>query len=286
MAKDQKNELAELKRQEALLALAEFEKILEIMPDDQGSLEAAIHAAEIAGDLEHELTHRMSLAQLLILRGDDAIARSHLEVLRAAKDNIRVAEWLSVYDTATADIETTAAATEPIEPLQPAIREPILDDGPVDIAEEIDFAWHLLEQKQINEEDYKSLVEDLTEMSTSQNGGTVSVLHALESRHHKSLDNLLMYCASQTRTPYINLSDFAMRAELVPLLPEAFIRRRGAMVFDVLGRELLVAVLNPFNKGLREEIERRTGFPCHYYLSRASEFDIAATRLKAIASEE
>jgi hypothetical protein len=285
MAKDLTRELDDRKRQEARLAMGEFEKILEIMPDDRGSLEAAIHAAEIAGDQEHEWTHRMSLAQLLILHGDDTGARAHLEVLREA-NNARVAEWLSVYDTAAPMVETMSATAEPAESLQPAIREPIHEDGPIDISEEIDLAWHLLEQKQITEEDYKSLVEDLTEMSTSQTGGIVSVLHALESRQDKALDSLLMFCAAQARTPYVNLSDFAMRAELVPLLPEAFIQRRGAMVFDVLGRELLVAVLNPFNTGLREEIERRTGFPCHYFLTRASEFDLAASRLKTIATEE
>jgi hypothetical protein len=79
---------------------------------------------------------------------------------------------------------------------------------------------------------------------------------------------------------------FASRPELVPLLPEAFIEQRGALVFDLLGKECLVAVLNPFSAALRQEVERRLGAACHYYLVRASDFDAAAERLREMAEEE
>ena len=71
-----------------------------------------------------------------------------------------------------------------------------------------------------------------------------------------------------------------MRAELAHLLPEAFMVGRGAIVFEMLGREYLVAVLNPFNQSLRADVQQLCGRPCHFYLTKASEFDNALARLK------
>jgi hypothetical protein len=274
------------KRQEAAEALQEFERILEVMPDDRGSLEAAIFAAEAAALPDKELTHRLALTQLLLLEGDLEAAEGHLSVLRDQADDARVADWLAVYDPAVAGGAAAQVAVTPSGGGEAAGAAAVAAGSTFDLSEEIDMAWRLHESQLLTEDEYAGLVSDLTEMSSQKDGGTVSVLHALEARVQKNLESILAHLQQVTRTPYISLAGFASRPELVPLLPEAFIEQRGAMVFDLLGKECLVAVLNPFSAALRQEVERRLGAACHYYLVRASDFDAAAERLREMAEEE
>jgi hypothetical protein len=49
--------------------------------------------------------------------------------------------------------------------------------------------------------------------------------------------------------------------------------RQGLVVFDLLGRDALVGILNPFNLDLRRDVETLTGRRCHFYLAPPGEFD-------------
>jgi len=175
---------------------------------------------------------------------------------------------------------------------RPVVEEKVEWSGPVsgsagytpaNITDEIDLAFRLQEQGLLTDEEYASLVKDLSEMASSKHREPVSVLHALESRHHKNLESILTYIAQTARAPYISLACFAMRAELLPILPEEFIISHGALPFETLGREVLVAVMNPLSPGIKSDIEKKTGQPCHLFLARASEFEEARTRLRESA---
>lgn len=284
MASDSASPRDESKIEDERSALQTFERILEIMPDDRGALEAAILAAQACDEQEVARIHRLHLADILLLENDmDALAE-HLEHLRA-DDDPRVRAWIEAFDmgsgfpaSARVQVEGTKA------PMRAQMAEPRCA---FNISDEIDLAWKLFEHREISQEEYAGLVRDLTEMSASQNGGTVSVLHTLEASHHKNQERILTFLAQEaeeTGTPYIALSCFAMRPELAHLLPDAFVVNRGAIVFEMLGREYLVAVLNPFNQSLRADIQQLCGRPCHFYLTKASEFDNALVRLKEAQS--
>jgi hypothetical protein len=276
-------------REEARQALQTFEHILEIMPDDQGTLEAVIMAAEQCGEREKAMNARMRLVEALLVQDEHELAGEHLEVMRASEDPA-VQAWLVAHDqkqrqapaagpaapTSKAAPETTAA-----KPSRAAKTIPVK----ADISGEIDLAWKLMEAEKISQEEYASLVKDLTEMSASPRLDTVSVLHALEAGHHKNLEGILAFISQAARAPYVAPSCFTMRAELLPFLPDNFIIARGAIIFDMMGKELLVALLNPFNTSTRHEVEQLTGRTCHFYLTRASEFDLAHKRLKDSAED-
>ncbi len=265
-------------------ALQAFEQILEAMPDDRGTLEAAILAAQACGELDTALKHRLHLADILRRSGDAVALREQVEILRGDLDP-RAQEWLAAFDAGS---DGSAAFAEAMaggeEPPKPSVSVP----SAFNISDEIDLAWKLFERQEINQEEYAKLVRDLTEMAASNNRGTVSVLHALGAAHHKGLDRILLYlsqASEEAPTPYVSLGGFTMRPELARILPEEFIVNRGAIVFELMGREWLVALLNPLNPSLRRDIQALCGHPCHFYLTQAADFDNALARLRKVASD-
>ncbi|HAL91742.1 MAG TPA: hypothetical protein DCM68_01800 [Verrucomicrobia bacterium] len=276
---------SESKTEDERGALKTFEQILEVMPDDRSTLEAAILAAQACGEAEIARTHRLHLADILRMADDADALQKHLEALRNDPDP-RAQEWIAAFDAGfSVDVSPAEDLASLVEPPQRRGPPP---SSEFNISEEIDLAWRLFEHQEIDQEEYAALVRDLTEMSASPNRGTVSVLHALEASHHQNLDRCLAFLAQGsegTPVPYISLSGFTMRPELAKILPDAFMANRGAIVFEVMGHEWLVAVLNPFSLSLRADIQNLCGFPCHFYLARASDFDQALARLRKTASD-
>lgn len=258
--------------------LATFEQILEIMPDDRGALEAASQAALQCGEAAKARRYRLRLADLLLANGDNAELAGLAETIRLDDDPLSQ-EWIRAYDERTGHMEH--AEKELIAPPPSTAKHP---PAKPNISEEIDIAWKLYDDGQISQEDYSTLVRELTETPHTNMDETISVLHALEATNHRSLTDILGFLARTSRIPYISLTAFTMRPELLPWLPMDFIRARGALVFDTLSTELLVAVLNPFSESLRREVQARTGKACHFYLVRAAEFDLAVRKLKEIAT--
>jgi hypothetical protein len=251
-----------------------FEQILEIMPNDLSTLEAAEQAAQQCGEDKKALDYRLRMVEILTEAGDTEGIERIAEILRLDRDP-RARAWIDSYDQQ----ERTEEIEQP-----PAAPQTPREAAAVNITEEIDLAWKLFEQQQITQEDYATLVHDLTELSSSKSTETISVLHALEATHHKQLENILAYMAQTSRLPYISLSCFTMRAELAPLLPFDYIRHRGVLPFEMLGKEALIAVLNPYSEPLRKDTETRIGRKCHFYLARASEFDVAVNQLREAAN--
>ena len=261
-------------------ALQTFERILEIMPDDRGALEAAILAADACGEAESALVHRLHLAALLLDTGEFDALRPHADVLRTSPDP-RARAWMEAYDRQRpASPEPAGEALDITPPPPPPVASAL---SQFNITEEIELAWKLFDHREISQEEYSALVRDLTEMSATQHAGTVSVMHTLESGSLKSQERILAFLAQEAESvgaPYVSLACFTMRPELARILPEAFMVNRGALVFESLGRERLVAVLNPFSQSLRADVQLLCGQPCHFFLTRASEFDDALQRLR------
>lgn len=262
--------------------LQEFESILEIMPDDRSALEAVVLAAEAVGEWEKATTYRLRLMDLLAQEGDVESLQQHLDVLREQGD-ARAESWLSASalgkeDAVPGSVGMVPDAAASGKKAAPEVRSHF------NINDEIELAWRLLESKELSQDEYAGLVRDLTDMSASKTGGTVSVLHAMEAARHKNLERILAFLAQSMRTPYVAMDGFAMTAELEHLLPRPFMINRGALVFEVMCRECLVAVLNPVSHGLRNDIQTLTGRRCHFYLTRAAEFDHALVRMKEAAT--
>jgi len=154
------------------------------------------------------------------------------------------------------------------------------------MADELAFAWNLLEAKELTQEEYASVVQDLTEMSTSESPSTISVLHVMEARGFKNIERVLGYVAKECETPIVLLSSFVLNFDIVTILSHELMLKRGVFVFDKVGQDLLIAIMNPFDKQLRKEVEAHTGKKCHFFVTLPSEFDKALAKGAEIVSEK
>ncbi len=268
---------------EVLSAIAAFEQILEAIPNDRASLEALANTYEQIGDHTKAKEYAVRLANVLIEENDIEAAQAVAETLKqyvSADPSVQaLIDRIGAMGAPSAGTREGAADGARAEAAASGqtVAQKAGDKGRAafNMAEELAFAWNLLEAKEITQDEYSSLVQDLTEMSSVDSATTVSVLHVLEGRAFKSLDRVLVYVSKECGTPVISLACFEIKPEAFSLLPVDFMVKRGALVFELIGKDALVVVMNPYDRQLRRDIEALTGRKCHFFLTLPSEFDKA-----------
>jgi hypothetical protein len=262
-------------------AIAAFEAILEAMPDDRASLETLSHAYEHIGDQAKTLEYLLRLGDVIV-RDGDAEAASHIAgKLRAfGSSDEQLAAVCERLDrlSAAADAPTADEKT-------PAGRSVRASSQAFRVADELSFAWRLFEAGELTQEEYASVAQDLSEMSADDHLSTASVLHTLDARAFSGMERLMGYVTRDAQTPIISLLSFDIQEEAYGLLPIEFIVRRGAMVFALMGDDALVAVMNPYDETLREQVQAKVGRPCHFFISLPSEFDAVIGKVVEAAAE-
>lgn len=259
-------------------AIAAFEQIVETIPDDRVSLEALSHAYEQVGDLTRAREYLTRLANVIIEEQD----RDAAEMVRERLT--RFSETDSVARGTLARVEEFMAAGKPVAPVHEIVEEPVEEvAGKADeteqrsahVAAELSMAWTLFQGGELSQEEYASVAQDISEISTKPALVTVSVLHVLHDRGHRNLERIAAHVARETATPLIPLSLFDVPTDTAALLPRDFTVRFGVMAFELMGKDVLVAILNPYNKALRARVETVLGRRCHFYLTLPGEFDLA-----------
>ena len=259
---------------EAWGAIAAFEGILEVMPDDCGAMDALVQSYEMVGEHARARQYLIRLARAHLAQFHTAEAPELIARLRAADDGgaeiAALVKELESLQTAAAPAAERSARPAPSAGTE---RQTALQA-------ELSFAWRLHEKKMLTPEEYALVVQDLTEVSSRPSDLTVSVLHVLQDRSFRNLESILAFVAKDTRLPMVPVSSFDPQESTFGLLPMDFIRRRGAIPFESLAAELLVGVLNPYDEVLRADVQRLAGRPCHFYLVHPSEFDAWMNRVK------
>jgi predicted nucleic-acid-binding protein len=256
--------MAEKTEEEIFNNIATFEKILEGLPKDQISLEALAGAYEKIGDTAQAKKYLLRLANVLLEQGDEDSADDLLPRLKE-------------YDQTDPEIKEIVSKIEHLEPEK--IRPDLLDQKSqqgkisIDISAEITFAWNLLKAKKITQEQYSTIIQDLTENSIKNIQVPVSTLHVLSDRTFSNFSSILIFAAKDTKTPLISLTNFAIEEKSLTMFPYEFALRHGVLVFDFMGNDPLIALLNPYNNKLKTDIQDLTGESCHFYLVKPAEFD-------------
>jgi len=284
MAKKQEDEASRQNLEaEVWSAISAFEQILEALPNDRASLEALWNAYEQIGDYAKSKSYLIRLAGVVADEADEAAARELIEKLRPyAEDDVsakealgRIEELVSEAQSSAAPSAAGAAETEAQRHAHAKTAAGEHVRTAFSMADELAFAWNLLEASQLTQEEYASIVQDLTEMSAIESATTVSVLHVLENRAFKNLEKIIGYVSKECGTPIVSLSSFDFKSEEILLLPMDFMVGRGAFVFEVIGKDALVAVMNPYDKQLHKDVETLTNRKCHFFMTLPSEFDKA-----------
>ena len=255
-------------------AITAFEQILEAEPNDRLALETLGDAYERMGDAAKALTY-LSRLGLVVLHDEDAkvagdLAR-RLKALDAGPETQALAGRLQELVAQSRSKRAEAGAA-------PAPRRPH------DITREVSLAWDLLQAEEITQDEYATIVKDLSENTTKNLDVPVSVLHALHDRGHLHYESILAFLSRSSGKPLINIGHFDIQADVYNQLDSEFMARRGAIAFEKMGKDLLVAVLNPFDIELQEDVRKVTDRKCHFYLTGAVEYDKALSEIRKFQS--
>jgi len=266
-------------------AISSLEQILAAMPDDRSALEGLSRAYEQVGDGEKAADCLVRLANVLLNSGDAQGARLTLGRLEAYAGESQAAADVAGRIREQSQAPQEADAVE--APQAAAVAGGAGDlEGRFNMADELSFAWSLLGADQITQEEYSSVVQDLTEMYSGGNVATVSLLHALEARGFKRLEKIIGYASRECEMPIVSLSGIEMKREAVSVLPIELMMRRGVLTFGFVGNDVLAVVMNPYDSSLKAAVESMTGRTCHFFVTLPSDFDQALARVPDILAKE
>jgi tetratricopeptide (TPR) repeat protein len=253
-------------------AISAFERILEAMPNDRVALETLYDAYEQIGQSSRAIEYLLRLGQVILEENDAEGAPKLLERLRAVqKDDPAAAEMADKLKMLGGDLPD-------IDKL-----DTTLADGKrrtVDISGELSLAWSLLQAGKLTQEQYSSVVHDLSECSTREQHTPVTVLHMLQGRGVVQLDQIMAHMAKDSGVPVLTMSNFEVPKTLFRAQPLDLVTTRAAIVFESMGRDALVAILNPYDKDLQEQVAKEQDKRCHFYLITPSDYDHALEDIK------
>jgi len=250
-------------------AIITFEQILEAIPTDRLALETLSDAYEQLGDIVKALDYYVRLGAVLLSEDDKAATPHVLEKLQSlgAKDTAaqKMAEKLSRL--------VTPDEAELSEELAETKKRVGAFRRTADITAELALAWNLVQAGELTQDEYSSVVNDLTESSSRINQVPVTVLHVLRDRTFNNYEKILSFLSQNSGLPIIPLASFELQKDANSLLSEDIMVHRGAIVYELMGKDALVAILNPYDTELRKEVESITNRTCHFYIVGADDYD-------------
>ncbi len=256
--------------------IAVLEQILEVMPQDAATLKALYSAYSQSGQRERAFEYLGKLSRAIHDTNEIGMAVFAMEHLQLFADDFpdEVATQLALVQA----LEVHGASPSPASPSS--------SKGDADISEELALAWKLYEENQFSQEEYSSILHDLTEVSSKELDVPASVLHVLNDRGFNQMNRIMNYMSSRSGVPCISLSSFELTEKEGGALPLDMAAHDGALPFGFFGNDLLVGVLNPFNNALVDKVETTSGHRCHTYLVSPEEYDLALGRLRGLAKAE
>jgi hypothetical protein len=262
-----------------------LEQILEVMPQDSEALRALYSAHRKVGQSGRAFEYLNRVVAVYIggtdrERSDAGLLPFICEELQRCEIHYpaEVADLAARLKT-VADMDAVSVANaEMLNATSPQLTDRSAEKE-TDISEELALAWRLYEENQLSQEEYSTVLHDLTEVSSRELDVPVSVLHVLHDRGFTQMNRILNHLTSRSGVPGISLASFELPEGLTDALPMEMSRHEGALPFAFLGSDLLVAVLNPFNHMLVDKVESITGCRCHTFLVSSEDYDRTLRRL-------
>jgi hypothetical protein len=259
-------------------AIVLFEGILQASPEDQVALEALSLAYEQTGN--HPLARATLIRLAHVIVGKQAYEAAAAVITRLkplAEDDFDALEALRSLEALEGGARAVAVSS-PSDTAKPILRSGVALRRQV-LRREMDLAWNLLEANELTQEEYASVVEDLSRLTTSERHVTISLLHILSDRDFLGIDRVLHHLVQASQTPFLALESFTPQPVELGELSLEYLLRLGALPFAEMQGEPLVALLNPLDRALQGEIGALLGRTCHFYLVKAEAFDAAVSKL-------
>lgn len=259
-------------------SIAMLEQILEVMPQDKDAITALYKAHYNSGNIERAFEHLNTLVNVVSGGGDSEILEFVKSELTKFKSDYPSEVIAIIARLRTLEESPASSVALPIKPANETSRSSAATE--TDISEELALAWRLYEENQLSQEEYSSVLHDLTEISSKEIDVPISVLHVLNDRGFTQMNRIINYLSSRAGVPYLSLSNFEMGEEVKSTLPLEYSAKLGALPFSFFGQDLLVGVLNPFNNMLVDKVERELGKRVHTYLVEPDDYDAALSKIR------
>lgn len=258
-------------------AVAGFEKILEAMPNDRVTLEALADAYDQLGEPARAKEYYLRLARVLVQEGEEDAAQDVLDKLM----------HIAPGDPEVSKVREEIENIKPDKIMADVFEEVQAEARPraANISDEIAFAWHLLEAGKLNKDEYAAIVHDLSENSTKTSGIPVSTLHVLSDKGASNILEIMAFVSNDRGIPIISLNNFEFLPSTASILPLDFMIQRKVLVFDMMGKDALAAILNPYDAALQSDFLQISGMEGHFFLVLPIEFDNFLERIKKELSE-
>ena len=258
-------------------SIAMLEQILEVMPQDLMALRALYNAYNQRDCREQAFGYLGMLTDVAYSSNDSETAEFIAKQLPSFEEQFpsEVAAQLTRIQAVVGSADGSSAAVSGETPISATDAE---------IGEELALAWNLYEENQLSQEEYSSVLHDLTEVSSKEVDVPVSVLHVLNDRGFSQMNRIMNHLSSRSGVPCVSLLNFELPEQMAEVLPLEIAGRDGALPFGFFGNDLLVAILNPFNNILIDKVEKAGGHRCHTYLVSAEDYDIALGKLRGMAA--
>ncbi len=273
---------AQIQEEDVWSSISSNEEVLERVPNDHKALHSLFVAYGQIGDHTKAKEYIVRLADVALLENSGVVAIDVINELRSyAEDDPSLNEILLQIDLLSQTAVAKGASLSSGK--KKASIELKAESATFSLASEMTFAWKLVESGDLSQAEYAGVINDLTEMSGQSDGLTISLLHVLESRNIGDIDKYMGSFVEKCGTPIISLDNFEVTLESVFVFPINFVVARGVIVFDFIGSEVLVAVLNPYDLDVRSEVtELLHGKTCHFFVTKPSQFDRRVEKIREI----
>ena len=121
--------------------------------------------------------------------------------------------------------------------------------------------------------------EELQEALAKQESTGQFVGQVLVELGYVSEQDLASFLVRQCRIPHLNLLDYEIRKEALDLIPYEMSRKHRVLPVDNLGSMLTVAMVDPFDGGVLDEIRESTGLRVKPVLCNWYDFELVFARL-------
>lgn len=138
-----------------------------------------------------------------------------------------------------------------------------------DLIPEILLGAHLHRMHVLSDPEYYVVLQDVNWYTNHEPVSPRSVLYVLEDRGLPHGEKAIEFLAHDANTAYLDLHLITLDTEIMEYLPEDFSIRRAACLIGAVGGETMVAVLNPYNLQLKEDIGGLLECEPHFYLASA-----------------
>lgn len=243
-----------------LEGVAYFENMLKVLPGDRTALEFLAVAYGQLDDLPNRRKALVGLANVLLAEHDlDAAAQ--------------IAEHLAQFSEpdAQAAILRIQAATAQDAPSSPLPVPQSLTPAPTAVRcavkSELDLVKQLVRAKIITDALADSVMQHLTPLAEAPGRTLISAMSVLEREEPALWEKAVEYLADEYHTPPVDLSAFDPNPELAQNLPESIACVRGVLPFAKLDKTLLVAILNPSDPELRNDVRDCLETECRFFIA-------------------